>query len=215
MSEQNISATLRKLMFNKNMKVIDLARAAKIPQPTLQRIVSGGCTRPHMSSLMPLADFFSITIDQLLGHEPIAWLDNVHQHLENMGIRQVPMLDWHAAANSSTILAEKQAKPPNILTESQLSSDAFALTVKDSSMEPLFPVGTNIIFDPHKPIRDRHYVLIALAHYHEAVFRQLILDADNYFIKSLNPDLNHFRMQALNKDDRILGVLVEAKHCYA
>jgi transcriptional regulator with XRE-family HTH domain len=43
-----------------------LAQRAGLHQPTLQRIMSGATKKPGTSTLKKLADFFSVTIDELL-----------------------------------------------------------------------------------------------------------------------------------------------------
>ncbi|MCD6048476.1 MAG: repressor protein [Gammaproteobacteria bacterium] len=226
MSEHNplrVGDILRRLLFEKNMKVIDLARATNVPQPTLQRIATGGCSRqPQMSSLLPIAQYFSLSVDQLLGKEPIPWLNQAHKKdLDEMGVRRVPLLEWSDIMN--WILVSKDAEKrenfhklrnPSILTETTVSEEAFALTIKDASMEPLFSSGCQVIFDPNKQIRDRSYVLVKLEQKEESIFRQLILDAGDRFIKPLSPDLEKFRMQMLEENDMILGVLVESKNQY-
>ena len=47
------------------MKPMDLARELDIPQPTIHRIVSGKSTCPHERSLIPIADFFNISVEDL------------------------------------------------------------------------------------------------------------------------------------------------------
>ena len=214
-----ISDILRRLLYQKNMKVIDLARATNVPQPTLQRIVTGGFSRkPQLASLEPLAKYFSITIDQLLGKEPIQWLEQTQEkELKEMGIRRVPLLDWSEVISWINTKNQKflPDKPDQkLLTESPVSQEAFALSINDASMEPLFPIGCKVIFDPNKELRDRSYVLVKLTQKNEPIFRQLILDAGDRFIKPLSPDLEKFSMHMLEENDIILGNLIESKNQY-
>lgn len=92
MSQQKLSETLKRLLFEKNIKPTELARLTKVPQPTIQRIIAGTTARPHSNSLVPIADYFKISINQLKGAEPIDWLDKVEA--KHSGINQVPLLDW-------------------------------------------------------------------------------------------------------------------------
>lgn len=211
MQYDKLSETLKRILFHKNMRSSDLARATGIPKPTAQRIVAGNCVNPHLSSLIPIADYFDITLEQLRGLAPIDWLSGIEQ-LKEFGVNQVPLLGWQdIKAGVSEEIIQLHAKAKKILTESLVSTEAFALTLKDSSMEPIFPANSLVIFDPQRGYKDRYYVLVKLAQYDEPLFRQLIIDAADLFVKPLHPDLEHFRMQLLGKDDIIMGVLVEAR----
>ena len=49
----------------------DLARQLHLPAPTINRILSGQVTDPRASTLILLADYFDVSIDQLLGREKL------------------------------------------------------------------------------------------------------------------------------------------------
>lgn len=211
-----LSDILKKLLYENRMYPADLANAIGLPGPTIHRLVTGKSTRPYRSSLEPIARFFSITIEQLLGKEPIRWVTENSEQLEELGIYRVPLLNWNNVfswLNETT--PPPMTSPERLLTEISVGLKAFALTVKDSSMTPLFPPDTQVIFDPEKPVKDRCYVLVQLENLEEPVFRQIILDAGDKFLKPLSPDLEHFRMHMVEKNDIICGTLVEAKKQYS
>lgn len=215
MSDDKLSEILKRILFHKDMRISDLARATGIPKPTAHRIATGNCARPHIGSLIPIAEYFGITIEQLRGLEPIEWLNNSEQ-LKELGVNQVPLLGWQDAKEKMTDeTIELYRNVKKIYTESLVSNLAFALELQDSSMEPIFSINSLVIFDPQKNYRDRHYVLVKLQQYDEPLFRQLIIDAEDLFIKPLHPDLEHFRMHMLGKNDIILAVLVEARQHFA
>src|SRR3990167_1974125 len=85
MKNTRIAQILNRLMAEKKIRATELARRINLPQPTVHRIATGACEHPHISSLAPIAHFFSISIDQLKGHEPIPWLDRASK---------VPLLTW-------------------------------------------------------------------------------------------------------------------------
>jgi transcriptional regulator with XRE-family HTH domain len=65
-----LSTILKRLLFKKDMKPVDLARELNMPQPTIHRLVTGKSTRPYKSSLEPIAKYFDVTVDQLIGEDP-------------------------------------------------------------------------------------------------------------------------------------------------
>ena len=75
-----LSSILNRLLFEKKMKPIDLARKLGIPQPTMHRIVTGKSPNPHKSNLEPLAEYFDVTVAQLKGEDPLPanlWSDSL------------------------------------------------------------------------------------------------------------------------------------------
>jgi transcriptional regulator with XRE-family HTH domain len=92
-----LSEILRKLLFERNMKAVDLARKVDLPQPTVHRLVTGKSTRPYKSSLKPIADYFGVTIDQLIGEEPLAKGETpkTYQPIQTRDqIHNIPLLNW-------------------------------------------------------------------------------------------------------------------------
>src|SRR5579863_6988609 len=65
-SVENLTDNLRHLMQLKDISEAALARKTAIPQPTLHKILAGKTNDPRASTLKALADFFEISIDELL-----------------------------------------------------------------------------------------------------------------------------------------------------
>lgn len=204
-----LSEILNRLMFEKRIRTAELARKINLPQPTVQRIVTGITPNPHISSLQPIADFFNISIQQLKGQVPIAWLKA--QSSQTNTWLQLPLLEWEQASSPDV---GKEIAQPGIFTDVNVSTKSFALIVKDSSMEPQFPKGTIIIIDPEKQPRDRSFVIAVLNNHPEAIFRQLLIDGPQFYLKPISPDFDHFKMSLMGANDRILGVLVQARRNY-
>jgi SOS-response transcriptional repressor LexA len=205
-----LSAILKRLIFQKNIKPTDLARKLNIPQPTIHRIVTGKSTRPYLSSLKPIAEYFSLNVNQLIGEEPLPAEfseNNAKQNIFSGKIQYLPLIPWEQLSNNNS----DYEKIPFL---GSISIQGFATTMPDSSMEPLFPSGSVLIFDPNKIPKDRSYVIVQLSDSNMFVFRQLLIDLDHKYIKPLNPDLNTFKMHLLGKNDRIYAVLVEARRMY-
>lgn len=213
-----LSKVLKKLLFDRDMKPVELARAVDMPVPTVHRLVTGKSTRPYQSSLEALAEYFEITQEQLLGEKPLpgeetnappAILKKNQQPSENY-IKQIPLVPWDKITNFDK-LENSYDKIPCLGT---ISDQGFALIMPDSSMSPIFAKGNILIFDPAKAPIDRSFVLVKLAENNALVFRQMLVDVDYKYLKPLNPDLNAFKMRLLNESDQILGVLVESRQIH-
>jgi SOS-response transcriptional repressor LexA len=206
----NLSGILKKLLFNRDMKPIDLAKEVNLPQPTIHRLVTGKCTRPYKSSLDPIADYFSITVDQLLGEAPLPGEQANTSLLSSQSkVKSIPTLSW--ASLSDLDQAFQKAKQ-NLIVSNTLSDRSFALIMPDSSMEPLFSQHSILIFDPEAKYRDRSYVLVEMGESKTFVFRQLLIDMDAKYLKPLNPELNRFQLRLLDNNDKIVASLVESRH---
>ncbi len=206
-----LSNILNKLLYDRRMNAAALAREVDIPSPTIHRLVKGKSTRPYRSSLEPIAKYFSLSVDQLIGSVPIP-SDPPFNTLpaKDKKIIEIPLIEWKDLASlNQTNIVEK-----TIAAMNDLAQECFAVALNDSSMEPQFSKGTILIFDPTKTPTDRSYILVKLTEKDLYVFRQLLIDAEHKFIKPLNPDLMASQMRILDKKDDIIGTLVEARQAY-
>ena len=204
MKKTRISQILKQLLADKKIRVAELARCVNLPQPTVHRIATGMCEHPHLSSLQPIANYFSISVEQLKGHEPIQWLDRV---------TNVPLLTWEQAV-SWPANKDELKDCERIMTDANVGVNGYALHVKDVSMDPVFPKNTLLIVDPEKVAKDRSYVIAKLSNFEEPIFRQLLLDASDRYLKALSPDFDQYKMIYLNSNDKLLSIVVQAKRDY-
>lgn len=202
-----LGGILKRLLFERNMRASDLAREVNLPLPTIHRLVTGKSSRPYMSSLEPIADYFSISVEQLLGVDNIYIEDAITSHL----MRTLPLIPWE---HLDRIGLNDEGRFKQIPDIAGVSQNAFATILIDTSMEPIFNRGNILIFEPKLSPKDRSYVLVKLADQHGYIFRQLVVDADQKYLKPLNPDLNIFKMRLLGIDDNIEAVLVEARQFF-
>ena len=202
---------LSRLLENKNMSITDLAKETKLPVTTIHRIATGVSTRPYRKSLKPIADYFSISIEQLIGEEPfesITERNNVFPSRERL--IEIPLIEWH----DIELPDKNKSAIKHIIATSDLSINCFALVMNDASMEPTFIKGSVLIFDPEQNPKDRTFVLVKLTKQNIHVFRELVIDAHNRFIRPLNPDLIATQMHLLDDNDLVIGVLVESRKAF-
>lgn len=201
---------LQTLMFKKNIHTAQLARETNIPKQTLNRIVNGTSPHPHAKNLQPLADYFDISVAQLKGDEPIS------EELVDIGLpttkpkaKIIPLLKWEQLNQKENINVENHIYVSNVF-----SDQSFAVSMHDTSMEPVFAKGMLLIFDPQKSFSDRSYILVKLKEVDQIIFRQLVMDGEYKYLKPLSPDLNKFPMRLLNAQDKIFGILIEARQMF-
>ncbi len=198
-----LSEVLKALLQHRKLTVSELARHTGIVQPVIYRMTTGETDNPKLSSLLPIANYFNVNVSQLIGEEPLSHEDNTEKH-----VKAIPLLTIANVQEYKKIIPNE---PKNIMAMG-LSDDAFALVMPDTSMEPMFQRGSLLIFDPRNDPQDRSFVLVRLASPATIVFRQLIIDIDQKYLKPLNPDFNLFKMRLLDKNDEIIANLVESRN---
>jgi SOS-response transcriptional repressor LexA len=203
MSNTKIGKILNQLLNEQNLKVSELARRVQLPQPTIQRIAAGICENPHITSLKPIADYFSISIEQLKGMEPIPRFDKVHK---------LPLISWPEAVHKKKHSITQS--DTHVIADIHVGDYAYALKIIDGAMEPVFPCDSILIVDPDIQPRDRSYVIAVLNGSNTPIFRQLIINGPDKFLKPLSPDTQIYKMQRLENSDNILATVVQARWNY-
>ncbi len=215
-----INQVLKRLMFERELKTAELARLIGMPQPTLHRIVEGTSTRPHAPSLIAIAGYFGLTLEQLRGEVPIPWLAPMDLEILQSGWQKVPIVEWaelihyKLGVKKSLLQEDLLVFKPIVLSDVKFCGIPFALKMPDASMNPMFPIHTTLIFDDGRAPKDRDYALVYLKKDNRYVFRQLILDGQQMFIRPLSPDLKEVTLQVLEKTDKLCGILVQTKQDY-
>lgn len=202
-SNLEIKDILQALLKKNKINAAELARRVYLPQPTIQRIVSGVYKQPRLSTLQPIADYFQITLNQLRGLETITFLSNKKM------IKSIPLLS-NAQVNSWPII-ENDNINQHVICDNNLGENSFAMYMPDNSMEPLIPKGSTLLVDPTKTPHHGSFIILKLHTNPEVIVRQLVADTRNRFIKHLNPELNQLKMNLLNDTDLIMGVIIEIR----
>ena len=198
---------IKKLIFFNNINNSELASAIGVHPSTIGRLVDGGTKSPKDKLLIPIAEYFSLKLEQVKGLYPIPW-ETIKGAVT--GTTRVPIYSWiKKDAWVQEINSTGVAK--SIITDKALSENAYALQVKDSSMEPLFPKGTFVICEPAKEIKDRSYIIVRLGNLEAMIFRQVLVDGEHKFLKPLNQDLSNYKMRMMEDNDEYLGTVVQSK----
>lgn len=196
------------LMEEQDLTVSELARRTGIGQPVIHRLLSGETDNPKVATLSPIANYFAISISQLIGDDllPKERISGTFR-MTSHGWTTIPLLSWEQAIhwldNRDSINIDKYET-----TDISVSENAYALRVKDTTMTPRFPENTLLVIDPVMEPSDRDYVVAHISNQKQAIFRQLLLDSDDTYLKPLNTD---FKMILLNRESRLLGVMVQAR----
>lgn len=204
---KNLSQILRALMDEMHLSESELARRTEVGQPVIHRILSGETDNPRVATLSQIANYFSISISQLIGDAPLPEnrIPGTHNHYTHSW-SQVPLLDWEQAIH----WPEHQIQHPfMVATDVPIGKQAFALKVKDVTMAPRFVEGTLLIVDPARTPADRDFAILYVEGQKNAIFKQILKDGNDTYLKPLNPD---FQTTLLDPSQhRIIGTVVQAR----
>lgn len=195
------------------MNVVEFAKTANIPHQTLHQIIHGFTKSPHKKSLKRLSKKLQLSVKQLKGNEPIPeglWTDLLLPTHKDQ-ITKIPLITWSDVKKlpkDIEIIDDKY-----IINSPNLNTKCFALTMNNSSMEPIFLNKSTLIFDPDKQPTDRSFILASIGTEEVPVFRQLLIDIDHQYLKPINPELSS-TLRTLTKEDRIIATLVESRRSY-
>lgn len=204
-----ISENLKKLIEEHNLNTLELARRTGIGQPVIYRIMTGETDNPKIATVRTLADYFGISVNQLLGENSIS---SFNKPEDVFTPPQIPLLSFEQVSFWPYLTNNILEKTEKVITDLSSSPHFYALKVNDNSMAPLFNKGTLLIIDGDKKPKDQDYVIILLKKQKKVVFRQLLFSDKHRYLKPLNPDNTQFKIQLFNpKTDSCKGVLIQAK----
>tara|TARA_R100000234_G_C4996463_1_gene178199 strand:+ start:758 stop:1354 length:597 start_codon:yes stop_codon:yes gene_type:complete len=166
----------------KGISISELARRCDMEPHTLRRYARGE-SEPRSDLAVRLADIFGCMPTEVLGLEP----------LETEPLGKIPL---YGPVNAGTWDGETAmdravdhiARPSFLMGQ----SNAYAVFVVGSSMEPRFNAGEILYIDPDVPIRQGADVVVQLNHDGEltAVVKRFIsTDNSGVRLKQLNPAL--------------------------
>lgn len=187
----------------------ELSQQTGLPSSTISRLRSSITDfSPNLSSLLPIADYFCISLSQLIGEEPLN--ENVYATFKPTKIHKLPIPVLHP----ETVLSYLSNKEPGDNTllhiDFPLGENAFAYFLRGNAMEPQFPDKTLLIIDPSLVVENLDHVLILPAGKKIPIFRQLLIDGEEKYIRTLNPSFNEF-IKLTDNSHQFLGVMVQAR----
>jgi transcriptional regulator with XRE-family HTH domain len=210
---ETISENLKTLLtLDGNLSTSELARKTNIPQPTLHRIIEGKTKNPRKEALHALAKFFSISVPQLIGTIPLS--SNIPNIIKDkLKISTIPLIDWDSAKDWKHGQTQK-SNHEEVIINKMIGSNAFALTLSGTEMEPLFQNKSILIFDPSKVAKERDFVLVYLDNLNTLIFNRLFIDDKNYYIKKekKNGDADLFKLNF--PKDKLIATLIESRMAF-
>lgn len=207
----DISSVLNNLLIKHGITEAELSRRIDVPRATINRLVSGRTPDPRASTLETIADYFKISVDQLLGKQPIFYSPS-----ENISApvgTKLPIIDWSNIRNWKETIKELKTQHNNdwILVDSSIEKGLFAFKITGESMWPNLQDNSIVIIDPERKAKNKDFVVAHIKAMDDVVVRQLIIEGKYNFLKASNPI---FPIIQIEDSDDIIGVIVQTRNNY-
>ncbi|MES2219075.1 MAG: helix-turn-helix domain-containing protein [Pseudomonadota bacterium] len=201
---EKLCDNLNLLMAEIPINADELARRTGVPASTIKKIRNRYNPNPTLTTLLPLAEFFCVTLGQLAGNEPLPPARTKGQHLPSKTLQQIPLLSWEEAG----AWPAQGIQPAHWLaTEFHYSHNAFALLVEEDDLENLSR-GTALFVDPALRPEHRDFIIVHKEGQKLPTLKQILFDEGQMYLKPL---IQGYNIAALTMDHNIIGVVTEFK----
>ncbi len=201
----DVNKVLKKLISSfDNISGAELAKRCGVPVSTINRILAGTVVDPKVSTLKPLADYFGITVDQLLGYASLPEkFDRYTQNLKpTMALPVLGLKNFES-------LNQKAQKWFTWVSDKPGHDDTFALKVDTAEFEPIFAKDSILIIEPAMlPPQDEDYVAIVFENNDIISIRKYKIDGTESYLVPINPQFKSFLCS--EKKFSFLGIISEA-----
>lgn len=184
-----------------------LAKELKLPAPTINRILSGHVGDPRTSTLLLIANYFNITVDQLLGNSPLPekYVTQVNNDLEPKAALNLFCLEEGFKELSKN---DSQRWFYWRTNRGAKCSNNFALQISSTKYSPEFAQHTVLIVNPELIASDGDYIIIENEVNKNLSVKKYMVDGDDVYLLPVGPSLKIVQLEA-NKH-QIIGIVQEA-----
>lgn len=206
---KTLSDNLNMLMAKARVNANELARRTGIPASSIKKIRNYHHPNPTLMTLLPLAQYFSITVSQLIGDLSLPVDEIVLTPSSSQGplLHSVPIISWAEAAQYR---GGSNAHDHSIATERHYGPRAFCLSVEEPAWEG-FPKGTLLVIGPDLAPQHHDYVLVLQIKQSILSIKEHLVEDEDVFLKSILVDGHTIPK---SKEHHVLGVVMEKRYYF-
>jgi transcriptional regulator with XRE-family HTH domain len=191
---------LKALMQQHKVNASELARHTTINQSVIHRILDSSTLNPLLSTLVALAEYFHISIDDLVGYKA----HKTNESSLTLGTL-IPLFYQNQL---------QQTRDPNQAYEHEMtllpvSKNCFGFVLLNNAMAPKFGKGCTVLIEPDAVIEDGDYVLFYHEQNQQCIFRQFLTDGTHNILKAYQEPFSSKEAPDI-KNLKFLGVMVQA-----
>lgn len=191
-----------------DMSEASLAQKVNVPKATINRILSGRTPDPRVSTLAPIAKYFGVSIEQLLGVAPLPQnlpfnIQNINAALELPFVEIEHIYNWHLGKYNPTKFHEI-----SITKGSSLAGNSYVTKNTSNAMFPKFTDDSYLLVNLEIDPKNEDYVIYYLPHEKSVLFRKLILEGKDKYLCAICPGFSAIK---ITSNALFLGVVVESR----
>lgn len=205
MLAQNLGILLKEHGINES----ELSRRTNIQQPVLNRIRNGETLSPNLEILMTLANYFTISIDQLIGYAHLPENTAGCHTNSHFGWNEVPVLSWKDCGTYSANPKDCKAIDYICIDIDLKGRNIFALVVDNNRSMPSFKQGSYLIFEIDSTIKDGDYFLMQTDKKSAPALREAMFDGDNLYAANINRSIEEYQQI---EPSQVLAVLIQYRY---
>lgn len=154
-------------MDKRGWNAYDLSNASRVPQPTIQRFLSGKHGDPRSNTIKKIAVGLKISEAKLRGFDNTEVSEKTTSYLSSPGftfpanvqVIQMPFMAWSEYCENTDSINKKELDFMMIDNEINISEEIYAIDIDTNTFKE-FPAGTRILIDPlKKPEKNKIIVL--------------------------------------------------------
>ena len=185
-----------------------LARAVNLPKATIHRVLSGDTPDPRAGTLLPIAQYFNITIEQLMGVTALP-KDFPLQSANSLDVVEMPLIPLDSVKQ----WLNNQYNPENFFkissfSEKILDENCFITQIISDEMAPLFPRKTYLIVKKQRVPKKDEIVVVFHNNKSSILIRKFTdLKGEQYLI----PSNSSYEIIDYDNNVELIGVVIEGR----
>lgn len=199
---------LMQLMQMKDLTEAQLSREVSMAQPTVHKLMSGATTDPRISTLIPIANYFDVSIDQLLGLVPFDATLISTDRITHSSIK-LPILPWEHLIEYRKKLSDFTLSNWGewVTINKPMTKESYATKIKNSSFSTPFSNNTTIVVNPSLGPFNGCYILLKSINSESLTIKKCLFDGGDCWLMSL---IDGVQPISWNEDNWLnLGIIVE------
>jgi len=202
--KHTLNNTLEYLIKKWGININQLHKHTGIPLSTLKRLRLNKENNPTLASLAPIANYFSISLDQLTGREALPKKNN--KQIDGLTI---PLIHWKDILNISKN-RNHLAFSSLLIRDITLNENSFALVIRDNNTTN-FLAGSLLVIDPSLKGRNRDFIIVYKKGETKPQLMQKIIYENKIYLKNLTIESEIIKFSDLYK---IIGVVIQIRMNY-
>jgi SOS-response transcriptional repressor LexA len=203
--KHTLNNTLEYLIKKWGININQLHKHTGIPLSTLKRLRLNKENNPTLASLAPIANYFSISLDQLTGREALPKKNNKKQ-IDGLTI---PLIHWKDILNIPKN-RNHLAFSSLLIRDITLNENSFALVIRDNNTNN-FLAGSLLVIDPSLKGNNRDFIIVYKKEETKPQLMQKIIYKNKTYLKNLNIESEIIKFSDLYK---IIGVAIQIRMNY-